>query len=375
MIDLLLKTFSGEAMTTQKLSEIPLLTDFNRVERFYSGGKLLDQWQGIGTGTDGYMPEEFLVSTTEYIGTGNPPEKGISRVFISPTEKKNLYTLINTAPNAFLGVFYARRCHGHAGVQLRAGDSTSRLIIQCHPKNGQARKFFNIPFGKTEAWYINDVREICGEKAHVYCGFKPGISRKEWQELFRDQDSQAMLDRLHRFDVESGDCFLIKAGTPHAIGGGCLFIELHQPCDITLRTERNFTPRPLTDEQMHYGAGFDALFDCFDYTGRTREETLAEVFMEPVQEAVLEGGIIYSMISYENTPDFSMKKIMLRGRLPLPPFEGHYLMTVAGGKAVLEYGEDVLEVSSGRGVFVPAGCRKLAAAGNAELVLAYPFKV
>jgi mannose-6-phosphate isomerase len=266
-------------------------------------------------------------------------------------------------------------------VQLRAGDSTSRLLIQCHPDNEKARKWFNVPFGKTEAWYIAGTRTIRGEAAHAYCGFKPGVSREKWRELFRLQDIRSMLDCLYRFEVQSGDCFLVKPGTPHAIGSGCLFIELHQPCDITLRTERNFSggeasfPQPLTDEQMHYGAGFDVLFDCFDYTGKSREQTLAEVFMEPVEEAVLEGGSIYSMIGYENTPDFSMKKITLDGGLVLPPFEGHYLVTTARGEAALEYEGGVLTVPQGRGVFVPASCRNIRATGKAELILAYPFEV
>jgi mannose-6-phosphate isomerase len=361
-------------MAVQRLSEMPLLTDFNRVERFYSGGKLLDEWQGLPAKSDGHLSEEFLVSTIEYIGTGNPPEKGISRV-LTGSEKKNLYRLIAGDPEGFLGAAYAGPCRGHAGVQLRAGDSASRLVIQCHPDNARAKKFFNIPFGKTEAWYLNNTRGINGEGAHVYCGFKPGISREKWRGLFENQDSRGMLDCLHRFAVKPGDCFLISAGTPHAIGPGCLFVELHQPCDVTLRTERNFTPRPLRDEEMHYGAGFDALFDCFDYTGRDRKQTLSDVLMLPVEESVSEGGTVYSMIGYDRTPDFGMKKIALRGSLPLPSFDGHYLISVTGGEAVLEYGGGVLKAPRGRGVFVPAGCRELVASGRAELVLAYPFEV
>lgn len=361
-------------MNDHYLSNMPLLTDFNRVERFYTGGKLLDEWQRLPIKDDGRMSEEFLVSTTEYIGTGNPPEKGISRVLVPGGEKKNLYKLINNEPEAFLGANYADQCHGHAGVQLRVGDSTSRLIIQCHPNNEQARTFFNIPFGKTEAWYIANTREINGEKAHVYCGFKPGITKEKWRELFRTQNSHSMLDCLHRFEVKPGDCFLVKAGTPHAIGGGCLFVELHQPCDITLRAERNFTPQPLMDEQMHYGAGFDVLFDCFDYTGRDREQTLADVFMSPAEESVLDGGMIYSVIDYDQTPEFSMKKIVVKGDVSLPLFEGHYLIAAVKGEAALEYDGGVLNAPQGRGVFVPALCRKLKVVGNAELILAYPFK-
>ena len=362
-------------MSVQNLSEMPLLTDLNRVERFYSGGKLLDDWQGLPEGADGRMSEEFLVSTIEYIGTGTPPENGISRVLIPGNEKINLFGLIGEDPEAFLGSRYARLCHGHSGVQLRAGDSRSRLLIQCHPNNEQARASFNTPFGKTEAWYIVNTREINGEKAHVYCGFKPGITKEKWRSLFEAQDSKGMLDCLHRFEVNAGACFLVRAGTPHAIGSGCLFLELHQPCDITLRTERNFTPQPLTDEQMHFGPGFDVLFDCFDYTGRDQEQTMADVFIRPKEESIFKEGVLYSMIDYEKTPDFSMKKLVLKGGISLSQFEGHYLITPVKGSVTLENDKGALNAPQGRGVFVPASCGKLNAFGYAELVLAYPFKV
>jgi len=363
---------------------MPLLTDFNRVQRFYTGGKLLDEWQGLlcrpglPVGADGNMPEEFLVSTIAYIGPGNPPEKGISRVLADGNEKKNLYNLISEAPEAFLGARYAKHCFGHAGVQLRVGDSSARLIMQCHPNNAQARAFYNNPFGKTEAWYIANTREINGEKAHVYCGFKPGITKEKWRELFQAQnsvDTHEMLDCLHRFEVKTGDCFLIRAGTPHAIGSGCLFVELHQPCDITLRTERYLAPQPLTDEQMHNGPGFDVLFDCFDYTGRDREQTLAEVFMQLTEETAMNCGTVYSLISYNDNSDFCMKKIVLKGSIPMPEFDGHYLFTAVKGEVLLEYEGGRLNVPQGRGVFVPASCREIMAVGNAELIMAYPFLV
>jgi len=368
-------------MRAVKLSEIPLLTDFNRVQRFYTGGKLLDEWQGLHSrpglpaGADGLMPEEFLVSTIEYIGPGNPPEKGISRVLVNGNEKKNLYNLINEDPEAFLGARYAKLCYGHSGVQLRVGDSSSRLIIQCHPDNEKARAFFNNPFGKTEAWYIANTREINGEKAHVYCGFKPGITKEKWRELFLADDPVGMLDFLHRFEVKTGDCVLVKAGTPHAIGSGCLFVELHQPCDITLRTERNYTPQPLADEQMHNGPGFDVLFDCYDYSGRDREQTRSDLFRQPAEELSLGGGIVYSLIGYDDIREFCMKKIVLRGSIPMPEFDGHFLFTVVKGEVLLEYEGGSLNVPQGRGVFVPASCEKLMAAGNAELIMAYPFKI
>lgn len=356
------------------LGKRPLLTELNRVERFYLGGKLLNRWQGLPDSGDGHMSEEFLVSTVEYIGPGKPAENGVSAVDCGG-ELWNLRSLIESDSVAFLGERYAKASEGHAGVLARVGDSLSRLIIQCHPNDEQAKRFFGIPFGKTEAWYINDTRQVDGEKAHVYCGFKPGITRKRWEELFREQDSKGMLECLHRFDVEKGDCVLIAAGVPHAIGKGCNFIELHQPCDITLRTERFFTPQPLLDEQMHYGAGFDALFDCFNYIGYTRGEMHDKAFMKPAICRQSPGGTLFDLITYADTTCMSVKKLSVDGEFEMPPFDGHYLLITAGNPVVLQSGDTRLTVPQGRGVFVPAACDDLKVIGKAALIAAYPFSI
>jgi mannose-6-phosphate isomerase class I len=124
---------------------------------------------------------------------------------------------------------------------------------------------------------------------------------------------------------------------------------------------------------MHYGPGFDVLFDCFDYNGRDMKQTLADVFIHPTEESVLEGGTIYSMIDYDKNQAFSMKKIVLNGRLLLPAFEGHYLIAVIKGTVAMEYDGGVLNVPQGRGIFVPALCGKLNVVGHGELIAAYPF--
>jgi mannose-6-phosphate isomerase len=349
----------------------------NRVERFYTGGKLLDEWQGIFPARDSRQSEEFLVSTIEYAGTGTPPENGISRAELADGGLANLRGIIASDPEAFLGKRYAEPCRGHSGVQARAGDSTSRLIIQCHPDDARAQKWYNAPFGKTEAWYIAGAREVAGCQAHVYCGFKKGITREKWEALFEKQDVEGMLNLLHRFDVEKGCCALVKAGTPHAIGKGCLFVELHEPCDITLRMERDFNGARLSDEHIHFGAGFDAMFGCYDYTGYEREEVLETMFKNPRPEyaAGNSGGTVYSLIDYEDTRCFQMKKIEVNGRFTLPDFDGHFVLVTLEGAFVFMSGSDGrLEVPQGRGVFVPASCKNLCAEGKGALLAGYPFK-
>ncbi len=53
------------------------------------------------------------------------------------------------------------------------------------------------------------------------------------------------LDCLHKFEVKAGVTYLMKGGVPHAIGAGCLLIEVREPTDYTIRTERT-TPRGLS---------------------------------------------------------------------------------------------------------------------------------
>jgi len=361
-------------MTSSCSGKYPLITNLNRVERFYSGGKLLDRWQGLSDENDGHMSEEFLVSTIEYIGPGNPRENGLSLVEYNE-DLRSLRDLINSDPVTFLGKNYAPVSEGHACVLARAGDSLSRLIIQCHPDDTYARAHFGVPFGKTESWYITGTRCVDGENAHVYCGFKPGITQQYWKELFDKQDTDAMLEALHRFEVKKGDCILIEAGVPHAVGKGCLFIEVHQPCDITLRTERNFTPTPLSDEQMHYGAGFDILFKCFDYTGYTRDRMYEKAFMKPTVCNRSEGGTLYNLITYDDTRCLSVKKLVVESAFTIPSFDGHYLLVTAENEVILQCDGETLHVPRGRGVFIPDACSDIKVIGKAELIAAYPFSI
>lgn len=80
-------------------------------------------------------------------------------------------------------------------------------------------------------------------EAYVYLGFKEGITKEKWRDLFEKQDVRGMEESLHKILVHPGDTFFIPGGVPHAMGSGVYFAEVQQPTDITLRTERNFTCR------------------------------------------------------------------------------------------------------------------------------------
>ena len=102
----------------------------------------------------------------------------------------------------------------------------------------------------------------CDDNACVYLGFKPGITREKWQELFLRQDTEKMLGCLHKFPVKAGDLWFVAGGVPHAIGGGCLMIELQEPSDLMVIPER-VTPAGITlaGQKLHGGLGFEKMFD------------------------------------------------------------------------------------------------------------------
>ena len=362
-------------MESVQLVNNPLVTECCRVERLYTGGALLDRWQGMGTEKDGSMSEEYLLSTSEYMGPGHPPENGLSRIALPDGGYETLVSLIQKNQAGFLGELYQETTRGHSGVLVRAGDSTVRLVIQCHPTEEKARTVLGIPFGKTEAWYIAETRRVNGEAPHLYCGFRKGVNREKWKTLLETQDVDGMLACMYKFEIQKGDCILIPAGMPHAMGPGALFVEVHEPCDYTIRMEKHYAVRSLSDEEMHYGLGFDALLDFFDYTTYSQAEIEKKCIMRPKLVREEQGGCQYDLITYAENERFEMKKLTVTGSFEPSAFDGHFgIITVRNGvRLVWKHGE--MDVPQGRGIFVPAKVEGLRLEGEADVLLAYPFQI
>ena len=155
-------------------------------------------------------------------------------------------------------------------------DSNERLAIQVHPTVEFAKEYFNSPFGKTECWYI------LNDGGYVYIGFKPGITKEYMKELFDKQDTDGMLNAMHRFEVKKGDFIYVAGGVPHAIGAGCFMAELQEPTDLMVIPER-VTPSGvvLAEKKLHCGLGFEKMFDVFEYGGLDKETTREKYFLKP----------------------------------------------------------------------------------------------
>jgi mannose-6-phosphate isomerase len=140
-------------------------------------------------------------------------------------------------------------------------DSSVRLQLQAHPDARFARRYLHSDAGKTECWYILETR---GE-GHVYLGFQHPPGRAAWARMIEEQRVDEMLACFEKIPVQPGDCYVVPAGTPHAIGAGVFMVELMEPTDWVVRCETVNAGVTLPPEACFMGLGLEKCLDVFDY--------------------------------------------------------------------------------------------------------------
>jgi mannose-6-phosphate isomerase len=125
-------------------------------------------------------------------------------------------------------------------------DARETLSVQVHPDDESASR--GLGDAKSEAWYVI----AAGPGACVYHGFMPGVTREAAELGFRDG---TVAEMMRRISVSPGDIIYVPGGTVHAIGAGCLLLEVQQNSNTTYRlfdwnrTGPDGKPRPLHLEQ------------------------------------------------------------------------------------------------------------------------------
>ena len=144
-------------------------------------------------------------------------------------------------------------------VLVKYIDAKRNLSVQVHPDDGyaQAHEGDN---GKTEMWYVVQADEGAG----IYCGFRRNTTKEEFLRKVKDGTVEELLNFI---PVKAGDCYLIEAGTVHAIGAGCVICEVQQSSNVTYRVydynrkDANGNLRPLHIEKAMNVINFRAFED------------------------------------------------------------------------------------------------------------------
>lgn len=328
------------------------------VKRSYRGGKTMGEFLHLTAAEDGFTPEDWISSFHEAKNPVYVENEGISRVIVDGRER--LITEVVEVED------YGRG-RTDSGVLIKFLDAAERLGIQVHPTREYAARVLSSPYGKTECWYVLGAREVNGEKAAVYLGFREHVTKEYWRELYDKQDVRGMLDAMHRFEVEAGQTILVSGGMPHAIGAGCFLLEIQEPSDYTMRTEKTtLAGVTLPPERIHYGVGDDLLMDCFDYTQRTREDILKHFFLKP---RMGENGET-ELVTYDDTPYFALGRVDGGTYSTISPDCITVVVIEDGG--TLTAGEQTASLSRGDRFFIPANTPFRFE--NARVLLCYPPK-
>ena len=339
-----------------------------RAWRTYTGGSLIDQLHGIKNSEDTQFPEEWIMSTTLARNPGREEiEEGLCYL---DGQDMSLREYIETWPEETLGRAHVDAVGKTTGVLVKIIDAAERLTVQCHPSKEQALRLFNSQFGKTECWYILGGREINGEKPSLYFGFKEGIERSRWEDAFFRQDIPAMLGMMHHFEVKPGDTFLIKGGVPHAIGAGCLLVEIQEPTDYTIRIER-VTPKGLriSDQQCHQGLGFEKMFECFDFTGYSQDEAFRNWKLPARLIEKNDHVLREELVGYDDTPCFYMERCVIADKYTFRQSNHFFGMYVLNGEGTLTGDGVSMAVRPGDQFFVPAACHDFTVASDSPVTL------
>jgi mannose-6-phosphate isomerase len=105
-------------------------------------------------------------------------------------------------------------------------DAEDKLSLQVHPPEKVAAKLGGEP--KTEFWYV----VAADPDTKIFVGFKHAITREQFEKSLR---AASAADHIHSIRVKPGDAMFLPAGRFHAVGAGCVLVEIQQNSDTTYR--------------------------------------------------------------------------------------------------------------------------------------------
>lgn len=121
-------------------------------------------------------------------------------------------------PTAWLGPEVCAAYGGQTPLLVKLLDTSDNLSVQVHPAMDDPALGPD-ESGKPESWIVLEADPGAG----IYLGLRDGVDRATVQDCLT---ARGRLDELLNFvPCSPGDCFVIDAGTVHAIGAGMTLLE------------------------------------------------------------------------------------------------------------------------------------------------------
>jgi mannose-6-phosphate isomerase len=340
----------------------PVFFKKNRVFRVYRGGKLFHDFFGDES-TDGSYPEEWIASKVRALNRNSSQLlEGISQV-----RGDDIYfdQLLSMCKDLMIGD------RDDFGILVKVLDSAIRLPAQVHPDKEFSKKYFNSQYGKTEMWYVLATRE----NAKIYFGFKEGISRAQLESAIQESETEkdAMALLMNEIPARKGDVYFIPAKMIHAIGYGCLILEVQEPTDFTIQPEMWCGDYRLNEYEMFLGLSHSQALECFDFSIKG-SAAISKGKITPYVKTQSEAVCSEVLIGEEHTPCFSVNRHRIsKGQLTIDHAPSVFIVTE--GEGILQKDTQSWAVKKGDYFFVPFKAKNLCAMStqaNIELIECLP---
>ena len=156
---------------------------------------------------------------------------------------------------------------------------------------------------------------------------------------------------LNRIDVKPGDVFFIPAKIVHAIGYGCLILEVQEPTDFTIQPEGWCGDYHLSEYEKYLGLSQADALKCFDYS-IYGDKAEAVGRKQPRVYSQEEGVLRETLIGPEDTDCFGVRRNRIRGGV-LKGLQGPVICVATDGEGVVRCGEFERKVKKGDYFFLP----------------------
>ena len=334
----------------------PIFFERNRVFRVYLGGKLFHDFFGDAP-EDGNYPEEWIASGVRALNKEQRSEhEGVSKPIGG-----DIYfdELLRRYPTELLG------SKGKLRILVKVLDSAIRLPAQAHPDRAFSRTYFNSEYGKTESWLILATRP----DAKLFFGFREGVDEKAFRAAIEasEYDRDAMERLMCEIEPKAGEMYLVPAKTVHAIGSGCLILEIQEPTDFTIQPERYCGDYRLSDREMYLSLDKEDAIKCFSFENSPNPKCI------PVQTFVDNSIKIEALIGEDKTDCFIINRITLTGGSYTPSIPDSYgIYIVCEGEGTIRGEGYERKIKKGDYFFMGAiAMGKYKIEGNATLVECY----
>jgi len=262
--------------------------------------------------------------------------EGMSVVAHGPWAGRTLRSLMESDAKALVG----KSSCATFPLLFKLIDARDRLSVQVHPDDLSAVRVGGE--AKSEMWYVLDA----DPGAVLYVGLQAGTRESQFRAALQAGTVEQLLGQV---PVSRGDAIYIPGGLVHAIGAGCLLLEVQQNSNTTYRVYdwgrvgTDGKPRALHVEQalsvIHWPEPGEGL---------------------PLVRRAPPGGetVVNELVT---TPYFRFEQLNLKGLLEIAlDGQSFHALFVETGPVRLKVESTALSLETGQTVLVPAAAQRYA---------------